>query len=108
MCPVRRHSAIRTSLTYSPSCEYSENKRFKRRWCRTWARPLPREGNNERQEQISETILTTRFYPDHSDGGCYEARYYYNSSAIHSDLDFRINPGIDGVLALGVAKLHID
>src|ERR1051326_1819386 len=48
----------------------------------------------------------------------YEARYNgakivcispdYNSSSIHADLYFRINPGTDGVLALGVAKLLID
>ena len=48
----------------------------------------------------------------------YEARYNgakivcispdYNSSATHADLYFRINPGTDGILALGVAKLLID
>jgi len=45
----------------------------------------------------------------------YEARYNgakivcispdYNASATHADLYFRINPGTDGILALGVAKL---
>jgi nitrate reductase / nitrite oxidoreductase, alpha subunit len=48
----------------------------------------------------------------------YEARYNgakivcispdYNASATHADLYFRINPGSDGILALGVAKLLID
>ena len=48
----------------------------------------------------------------------YEARYNgakivcispdYNASATHADLYFRINPGTDGILALGVAKLLID
>jgi len=48
----------------------------------------------------------------------YEARYNgaklvcispdYNSSAIHADLFFQINPGTDAVLALGTAKVLID
>ncbi len=48
----------------------------------------------------------------------YEARYHgaklvcispdYNSSAIHADLYFQINPGTDAVLALGVAKILVD
>src|SRR3974377_1004400 len=47
----------------------------------------------------------------------YEARYNgakivcispdYNSSSIHADLYFRINPGTDGILALGVAQKTI-
>ncbi|HKZ53241.1 MAG TPA: molybdopterin-dependent oxidoreductase [Candidatus Acidoferrales bacterium] len=32
----------------------------------------------------------------------------YNSSAIHADLFFQINPGTDAVLALGAAKILID
>ncbi len=48
----------------------------------------------------------------------FEARYHgaklvcispdYNSSAIHADLYFQINPGTDAVLALGVAKILVD